>query len=379
MKKHLFTAFAFLLSFGAFAQSESIVSPEIKADHTVTFRIQAPNAKEVKLSGDCMPSGQSQRMKQTESGLWTYTTPALPSELYSYNVLIDGFKTTDPNNVYQIRDVANVFNVFIVGGGKADGYLVKQVPHGTVSRVWYDSPSLGMKRRVTIYTPSGYETSRAKYPVLYLLHGMGGDEEAWITLGRATQILDNLIAQGKAKPMIVVMSNGNVVQEAAPGESSLGFYQPTYELPHTMDGVFEESFPDIIHFVEGNYRVRTQKNSRAVAGLSMGGFHALNLSRFYPNTFDYIGLFSPAIHPDRAQSSKVFSNFDKTLHIQKENGFRLYWIGIGKTDFLYREVADYRAKLDGMGLKYTFLESEGGHNWANWRDYLTTFLPLLFK
>lgn len=317
-------------------------------------------------------------MQQQADGLWVLHTQPLPSELYSYNVHIDGYKTTDPNNVYLIRDVANVFNIFLVDGDKGD-YMVKKVPHGSLVRRWYDSPILGMNRRVTIYTPPGYESGSEKYPVLYLLHGMGGDEEAWITLGRATQILDNLIAQGKAKPMIVVLSNGNVVQEAAPGESSLGFYKPTFELPHTMDGLFEESFPDIIRFVEGNYRVKVQKSSRAVAGLSMGGFHAMNLSRYYPNTFDYVGLFSPAIHPDGNPSSKVFSNIDQALQIQKENGFRLYWIGIGKTDFLYGEVADYRQKLNGIGLKYTYLESEGGHNWANWRVYLTKFLPVLFK
>jgi len=177
----------------------------------------------------------------------------------------------------------------------------------------------------------------------------------------------------------VVMSNGNVVQEAAPGESSLGFYKPTFELPHTMDGLFEESFPDILHFVEKAYRVLPNKANRAVAGLSMGGFHAMNLSRYWVNTFDWVGLFSPAIQPERDRSSKVFAQVDQALQVQKENGYRLYWIGIGKTDFLYREVADYRRKLDALGLKYTYLESEGGHNWANWRLYLTQFLPLLFK
>jgi len=188
-----------------------------------------------------------------------------------------------------------------------------------------------------------------------------------------------LIAQGKAKPMIVVMCNGNVVQEAAPGESSLGFYQPTFELPHTMDGVFEESFPDIIKFVEGNYRVKASKSTRAITGLSMGGFHSMNISRYYPNTFDYVGLFSPAIHPERDSTSKVFLNIYKALQVQKDNGLKLYWIGIGKSDFLYKDVAAYRRTLDLVGLKYTYFESEGGHNWANWRVYLSEFVPLLFK
>lgn len=360
-------------------KGKPIISPEVHADRTVTFRVLAPLAKEVKISGDCLPSQEAQSMLPYEKGLWTLTTQPLASDLYSYNILIDGFKTTDPSNVYLIRDVANVFNVFLVPGGKGDLYRVNQVPHGSVTRRWYDSPTLDMNRRLTIYTPAGYESGTEKYPVLYLLHGMGGDEEAWITLGRATQILDNLIAQGKAKPMIVVMSNGNVVQEAAPGESKLGFYQPTFQLPHTMDGKFEESFPDIIHFVESNYRVKAQKADRAITGLSMGGYHSMNISRYYPNTFDFVGLFSPAIRPESTISSKVYASIDNDLQAQKENGFKLYWIGIGKTDFLYGEVATYRANLDRLGLKYSYVESEGGHIWANWRAYLSEFVPLLFK
>jgi len=292
---------------------------------------------------------------------------------------VDGLKTTDPNNVYLIRDVATVFNVFIVGGGKADLYAVKKVPHGSVTRRWYDSPGIGLNRRITIYTPPGYETSKEKYPVLYLLHGMGGDEEAWMALGRTSQIMDNLIAQGKAKPMLVVMTNGNVSQEAAPGESSLGFYKPTFQLPNTMNGKFEESFMDVIQFVESNYRVKAEKSGRAIAGLSMGGFHSLHISRYYANTFDYVGLFSAAILPDTSVASKIYENLDATLETQMKNGYKLYWIGMGKTDFLYNDGKAYRARLDKIGMKYTYMESEGGHTWTNWRVYLSDFVPLLFQ
>jgi enterochelin esterase family protein len=398
MKKQLFFAIAFFVmaGFNAFAQQAlfggaPIVSPEVKADHTVTFRIQAPAADSVQITGDFLPTVKMKtqfglmdvpgtaNMTKDEKGIWTFTSQPLGSDLYSYTILVDGFKTTDPNNVYIIRDVASVFNVFIVGGGKGDLYQVSKVPHGSVTRRWYDSPGNGMQRRVTIYTPAGYETSKGKYPVLYLLHGMGGDEEAWIALGRTSQILDNLIAQGKAKPMIVVMTNGNVAQEAAPGESSLGYAKPTMQMEHTMDGKFEETFPDVIKFVESNYRVKTEKSGRAIAGLSMGGFHSLHISRYYPNTFDYIGLFSAAIIANDKVQSKVYENIDKTLEAQKKNGYKLYWIGIGKTDFLYKYVTDYRTKLDGMGMKYTYFESEGGHVWTNWRVYLSQFAPLLFK
>lgn len=390
MKKRILIALAILLTVSiqlnaqqALWGAAGVVSPEVKEDNTVTFRFQAPNAKEVKITGDWMPAQGwtpgSEAMTKDEKGIWSYTTKPLESDLYSYSFLVDGLKTTDPNNVYLIRDVASVFNVFIVGGGKADLYKVNKVPHGTVARRWYDSPGNSLTRRITIYTPAGYESSKEKYPVLYLLHGMGGDEEAWIALGRTSQILDNLIAQGKAKPMIVVMTNGNVAQEAAPGESSLGMYKPTFQLPNTMDGKFEETFTDVIKFVESNYRVKAEKSGRAIAGLSMGGYHSLHISRYYPNTFDYVGLFSAAVMPDAKVTSKVYADIDGTLNIQMKNGYKLYWIGIGKTDFLFQFNEEYRAKLDKMGMKYVYRESEGGHTWTNWRVYLSEFTPLLFK
>jgi enterochelin esterase-like enzyme len=232
---------------------------------------------------------------------------------------------------------------------------------------------------MTIYTPPGYENSEDSYPVLYLLHGMGGDEEAWMALGRTSQILDNLIAQGKTKPMIVVMPNGNFSQEASPGESSQGFYKPNFQLPNTMEGSMESSFPDVIEFIESNYRVKANKEKRAIAGLSMGGFHSLHISRYYPNKFDYVGLFSPAINPIGKTDSPVYSNIEETLKKQKENGLELYWIAIGKTDFLYKSVEDFRKTLDEIGMDYEYIETEGGHTWTNWRDYLVEFTPLLFR
>jgi enterochelin esterase family protein len=362
---------------------EEIISPEIHEDNSVTFRLNAPDAEEVKISGDWMPAEGwipgSADMKKNENGLWTYTTEPLKPELYNYSFVIDGFRTTDPNNPFLVRDVASVMNIFIIGGGRADLYKVNDVPHGTVARRWYDSPGLEMDRRITIYTPPGYENSSEKYPVLYLLHGAGGDEEAWISLGRTAQILDNLIAQGKAKPMIVAMPNGNVIQDAAPGEGSKGFYKPQFMVPKTMDGTYEANFTDIIKFVESNYRVRADKAHRAIAGLSMGGFHSLHISRYYPNTFDYVGLFSAAILPNQNANHKVYQNIDKTLKQQMDNGYELYWIGIGKTDFLYDANTQYRKKLDSLGMEYTYRETDGGHIWKNWRIYLSEFLPLLFK
>jgi len=318
-------------------------------------------------------------MEEDENGLWSFTTAVLDPELYGYAFLIDGVRTNDPNNVFVSRDIATNTNILLIPGGQADLYRINDVEHGSVIRRWYDSPGLKMTRRITIYTPPGYESSKGSYPVLYLLHGAGGDEEAWNELGRVSQIMDNLIAQGKVEPMIVVMPNGNISQQAAPGEGIRGYYKPKFMEPGTMDGSYEGAFMDIVKFVEDSYRVKSKMKYRALAGLSMGGFHSLHISRYYPNTFDYVGLFSAAILPNQNTTSEVYQDIDGTLLTQMENGYKLYWIGIGKTDFLYNNVKLYTEKLDAMGMPYTYRESEGGHIWKNWRVYLSEFTPLLFK
>ena len=398
MKRNLLLSFLtiFLIGMNAQAQealfgAQQITSPEIHENSTVTFRIVAPSASTVQVTGDFLstvkmetPMGEMDgpgkaELTKDDKGIWSFTSEVLSPELYSYSFIVDGLKTTDPNNPFLIRDVASVTNVFIVGEGQAALYRVKDVPHGTVARRWYDSPGLGMDRRLTIYTPPGYEQSNEEFPVLYLLHGAGGDEEAWIALGRTAQIMDNLIAQGKAKPMIVVMPNGNVIQDAAPGEGNEGMYKPAFMIPKTMDGTYEGSFKDIIKFVETNYQVKADKAHRAIAGLSMGGYHTMHISRYYPNTFDYMGLFSAAIMPREDATSDVYSDIDGTLKTQMDNGYKLYWIAIGKTDFLYDANKEYRAKLDDMGMPYEYVESEGGHIWRNWRVYLTQFAPQLFQ
>ena len=365
-----------------------VVSPEIHDNNTVTFRFKAPKAVRVQLTGDFLPVQKNAKfeapgivdLKEGQEGVWEYTTPEpLKPELYSYSFIVDGLRMNDPANVYLIRDVSTLTNVFIIGGDRADFYKVNPVPHGTVFRIWYDSPALGLERRMTVYTPAGYETSGKRYPVLYLLHGMGGDEEAWISLGRTAQILDNLIAQGKAKPMIVVMPNGNASQEAAPGESSRGMVPPTMQLPKTMEGSYEQAFPEIVKFIDKNYRTIKSKSGRAIAGLSMGGFHSLHISKQYPDMFNYIGLFSAAIMPNKEVSSPIYENMGGKLKVQFDKNPALYWIAIGKTDFLYKANEEYRKLLDEKGYKYTYYESDEGHIWKNWRIYLTEFVPMLFR
>lgn len=393
MKRLTALTVALLIGVTMFAQqalwgTTPVVSPEIHDNNTVTFRFKAPKAVRVQLTGDFLPVQKNAKfeapgivdLKEGQEGVWEYTTPEpLKPELYSYSFIVDGLRMNDPANVYLIRDVSTLTNVFIIGGDRADFYKVNPVPHGTVSRIWYDSPALGLERRMTVYTPAGYETSGKRYPVLYLLHGMGGDEEAWISLGRTAQILDNLIAQGKAKPMIVVMPNGNASQEAAPGESSRGMVPPTMQLPKTMEGSYEQAFPEIVKFIDKNYRTIKSKSGRAIAGLSMGGFHSLHISKQYPDMFNYIGLFSAAIMPNKEVSSPIYENMEGKLKVQFDKNPALYWIAIGKTDFLYKVNEEYRKLLDEKGYKYTYYESDEGHIWKNWRIYLTEFVPMLFR
>jgi enterochelin esterase family protein len=404
MKKILFFVALCLTGMTAHAQQNlswgqgpQVASPDVHADNTVTFNLIAPEAQKVQITGDFLPSkkvvfngatfdapADPVDLVKNDKGVWSFTTEALKPELYTYNMIVDGVKIIDPLNVYNIRDINNLFSVLLIGGdARTDLYKVNKVAHGTVSKVWYESPTAGLTRRLTVYTPAGYETSGKEYPVLYLLHGIGGDENAWSELGRAAQILDNLIAQGKAEPMLVVMTNGNISQEACPGETSEGFRVPTMMLPKTMEGSFETAFPDVVKFVEKTYRVKKDKAHRAIAGLSMGGFHSLFISINNPDTFDYVGLFSAAVDQQQNTANGGFPNIYADRNQKIDNLFskhpKLFWIGIGKTDFLFKNNNDLRAYLDSKQHKYTYLETEGGHIWRNWRIYLSEFVPLLFK
>jgi len=396
MKKIFLSIVAVCVFATTFAQQalwggQDITSPEINPNNSVTFRLFAPDAQRVEVTGDFLPTAKVETpmgeidapgvaaLVKNDKGVWEFTSAPLAPELYSYTFIINGVKVIDPNNVYMIRDVASVTSVFIIGGGRADLYKANNVPHGTVARRWYDSPSLKTSRRITIYTPPGYEQSKENYPVFYLLHGAGGDEEAWIALGRTAQILDNLIAAGKAKPMIVVMTNGNATQRAAAGEWERGMVKPKLWEETRMDGAFEAAFPDVMKFVETNYRTINKKESRAIAGLSMGGFHSLHISKYYPDKFDYVGLFSAAILPRDEIQSPVYSDTEGKLKAQFAKAPKLYWIAIGTTDFLYQHNVEYRALLDKNKYPYTYYETGDGHIWKNWRIYLTEFVPMLFK
>jgi enterochelin esterase family protein len=298
----------------------------------------------------------------------------------------------DPRNSNTMRDGADIYNMLLVPGPESSLYELKPVPHGSVSVVWYPSPTLKSTRRMYIYTPPGYENGKGKYPVLYLLHGAGGDEDAWTTLGRTPEILDNLIASGKAKPMIVVTPNGNANQivsqgyalgvppagrgtapappapgPGAPAPAGRGAGQP-------YAGSYPESLvKDIVPYVEKHYRAIANKDSRAIAGLSMGGGHVLSATNNNPGVFSYIGVFSsgPAATSD---------TLEKQLTALKASGVKLYWIGAGTTDMARPGAMNLSAVVKKIGFaNNVYREAPGAHTWFIWRIFLGEFAPLLFK
>lgn len=382
--------FTILFCCGSFAQQNvnfrqaNIVSPLVQEDGTVTFRLFAPLAQTVTVRGDWEANGGIGEMMKDTGSTWVYTTPKLPSDLYQYAFIVDSVRMLDPSNAFSYRDVGNLFSIFIINHGNGDYYSVNDVPHGNVESIWYASKEFKTDRRLTVYTPPGYDNGKNKYPVLYLLHGSGGDEGAWVSLGRVPNIMDNLVAQGKIEPMIVVMPNGNPGKQAAPGETKENFsYRPVMSqfLPNFRQGSYEMSFNEIVNFIDARFRTKAEKSQRAVAGLSMGGYHSILISANHPDLFNYVGMFSPGT-PSAAMDTSRFSayqNLDTKFAAQKKKGYKLYWIAIGKTDFLYANMQTFKSRLDKLQFPYTYVESERGHIWSNWRSYMLQFTPLLFK
>jgi enterochelin esterase-like enzyme len=406
-----------------------IVSPEVKADNTVTFRLRAPNAAEVLVNGD-WPDGRNVKMEKDSEGVWSVTVGPLKPELWGYTYSVNGVSMLDPGNANIRRDGTRYANIFFIDGPFSQNYQIRDIPHGNVNMVWYDSPTLKLKRRMYVYTPAGYEDTTQRYPVLYLLHGAGGDEDAWFNMGRASLIMDGLIFDKKAKPMIVVMTNGNANQQMAPGFGPVprvagaaagregrgaapglpnapsvpgapgaapatppaapaaappaapgaapgapGAPGAGRGAPAGRGGMFGGLFPesivkDVIPYVEKHYRVVRNKDSRAIAGLSMGGGHTLAASNAHPETFSYIGVFSMGTRDD----------ITDRLQAIKKAGLKYYYVGCGKQDQICVEGSkNLDALLTKVGINHTTNFSEGGHTWANWRLYLSELAPKLFR
>lgn len=414
------------------AQSK-LRSPIINPDNSVTFNLYMPDADEVTIKGTFIPSkeyiktkkltlSKSGKVEMTKQGdIWTYTTDTLPSEFYTYYFEVDDKRFIDQKNPNVVRDIADSLNYFIIKGGIADDYTTHKVRHGSIKKVWYPSNLDSMKtRRMSIYLPYAYNQNKKKrFPVLYLLHGSGGDEDAWEDCGRVVQILDNLIAEGRCKPMIVVMPNGNAKLAAAPGSDPNNPDQkPFANNTSSMFGKIESVFMDeVVNYVDKKYRTINNKAHRAIAGLSLGGLHTLFISLNNPTKFDYVGLFSAQttntlndrrinnLHKigeawndlkdnlpfmgggsvDRklsrltSEDLNIYEDVDNKLKAQFATPPKLYYIAVGRDDFVKKLNDDWRKKLDTGGYKYHYNETDGAHTWENWRKYLVDFLPRLFK
>jgi enterochelin esterase-like enzyme len=372
-------------------------SPDIHPDRTVTFRLHAPHASEVTLNGS-WENGTNLKMTKDDAGVWSTTIGPLAPQLWGYWFMVDGVKALDPSNAETQRDGARYDNLLMVSGPGSEWWDFKEVPHGTVQAVWYPSPTLKLaSRRMMVYTPPGYETGNQKYPVLYLLHGGGGDEDAWLTMGRANIIMDNLIAAGKAKPMIVVMPNGNAAQTVSQGfgfgptpatQSVQAPAPPPIQAeqaagraggaggrggaPQPYAGSYPESLvKDVVPFVEKRFRVLAAKDDRAIAGLSMGGGHTLAATNNNPGMFAYIGVFSSG-------PQVVDDTFQKQLEAVKGGGVKFYWLGAGTTDMARDRTVTLSELVKKDGFNTTYREIPGRHYWFLWRDFLVHYAQVAF-
>jgi enterochelin esterase-like enzyme len=343
-------------------------SPEITPDRRVTFRLRAADAAAVTLSGEFM-SGSKPLIKDSDN-VWSFTTDPLPPEIYGYNFTIDGIKTIDPSNpeVKTGSTAQTIQSVLEVRGETPAFYDALPVPHGEIRTDWYASKSLHAIRRLTIYTPPGFDASgRTRYPVLYLLHGANADETAWTKLGRVNLILDNLFAEKKIKPFLVVMPFG---YGATPGTEP--FDGSFVGISNTFS---KDLLGDVIPYVEARFPVYTDRDHRAIAGLSMGGVESLTIGLNHLDLFSYVAGFSAAIRPadfprDFAALSASPQEANKKLH--------LLWLGVGRQDNLFGATDSFSKYLDSAQIKHTYQTSEGAHTWIVWRRYLRDFAPLLF-
>jgi len=364
-------------------------SPEVMPDRRVTFRLAAPKASEVALRGNW--SAANVPMSKDASGVWSVTVGPLQPDLYSYSFVVDGVRALDPSNSETERDSSRFSSMLMIDGASAAPWVFKEVPHGSVEQIWHPAPTLHQsQRRMYIYLPPGYHSHpERKYPVLYLLHGGSGDEDSWVTLGRAAVILDNQIAAGTTSPMIVVMPNGNdnetvsqgfglgptpsLQQLNAPPPDPGRFALNAPQHPEPYAGAFPESLvKDIIPFVEQTYRVNTDAAHRAVAGLSMGAAQTVVATANNPGVFDYIGVFSGGgMVGDPA--------FESQLDALASSKLALYWTGAGDDDIARLRTNALYKRAKEKGLPATYRQIPGGHTWPVWRDFLADFAPRLFR
>jgi len=374
----------------------------------VVFRLNAPQAQSVRVTGGDMPalSGGGRgaapgtpspgQMTKGENGVWSVTVGPVDPGAYRYNFNVDGVTVIDPRNSSISESNTNVWSLVNVPG--SDVFDTKQVPHGAVAAVTYYSTALSKFRRMHVYTPPGYEAGSQKYPIFYLLHGAGDCDEAWTSVGRAGFIFDNLIAAKKMKPMVVVMPAGhtNTTPAAAPAGAAPSATPP-------LDDFARDFLTDLMPYAEKTYRVMTDRANRAIAGLSMGGSQTLNVAFHRLEQFAYIGVFSSgatlggggrgaappapgaAAAPAQAPAVAPTPSPWETAHLadlddaKLKKGTRLVWLSTGVNDGLIANTRSTVEMLKKHGFTPVFKESPGGHTWINWRNYLVEFAPLLFQ
>lgn len=350
-----------------FAQPPSIISPQVHPDNTVTFRFLSRTAKEVKLSAQFEKAPVA--MTQDTAGVWSVTLGPVKPDMYPYNFVVDGTSVADPKNSAIFPNEGFQNSIVEITGSAPLVHTIQNVAHGTVAYRYYNSPELGT-RPVVIYTPPGYEKdTKTKYPVLYLLHGTTDTEETWIKVGRANIILDNLITQGKAKSMIIVMPYGRAYPVISKSSGSLRNWENLQEFKKDFLG-------NLLPFVEQNYRVKKDKDSRAIAGFSGGGGETLYLGLNNPDLFSWVCGFAPGMLKEEFDRNNAVAFANPSLTNQR---LKLFWIGVGKEDGLYTVISDYLKVLDEKKIKHETLISDGGHTWMNCKLYLTTIAQKLFK
>lgn len=355
-----------LFAASAMAQpAAAVISPEVHADRTVTFRLEAPQVSSASVTGEF--TAKPVEMHKGDNGLWEAKVGPLAAEIYNYNFVLDGVKTIDPANarVKTGSTPSTIQSILIVPGDQPAFYDARNVPHGKVEERWYQSKSLSTLRRVLIYLPPGYESGSHRYPVLYLLHGANADETAWTNLGRANVILDNMLADGSIKPFIAVMPFG-YAHYPEPGRRTAG--------NNTAD-FGRDLLEDLIPFVESNYRADRDREHRAIAGLSMGGGESLGIGLSHLDHFSYVIGMSAAVRgPD---FSKNFASLiaDPAASNRK---LKLLWTGCGTEDSLFAPNRAFSEFLTKNGIEHKFFESSGAHTWMVWRRYLHEVAPLLF-
>jgi enterochelin esterase-like enzyme len=350
-------------------QPAPIVSPEISSDHRVTFRLRAPNAKEVFLARE---GAERTAMQKDDQGVWAVTTDPLEPKIYGYSFVADGVRLLDPNNHLLVPNLLNPQNMVVVPGPSPMPWEDADIPHGDVHHRYYHSGIVGDNRDYFVYTPPGYDARAKKtYPVLYLLHGFSDDASGWTAVGRANLILDTLIAQGKAKPMVVVMPLGygapEIVSRTGPGFRDTGLRQRNFD--RFRDALFNEVMPA----VEKDFRVAKDRDSRAITGLSMGGAESLLTGLNALDRFAWVGAFSSGGLGE--DYSTVFPSLDEKANAK----LHLLWIACGTEDRLIEPNRKFIEWLKSKQIHVTQIETPGTHSWMVWRNNLVNFAPLLFQ